>query len=245
MTKIEELFSNQPVFHAKETEIDRPFEAEESTLSAEATRELASPGLACHTIGPDVLAFIVETVKKGNQTLETGAGCSTLAFALGGASHIAITPSHDEARRILEYGQEHQIDLSAVKFVIESSDRYLPRCESQDLDIVLLDGKHAFPWPMVDWFYTAEKLCLGGIMLIDDLSMRSVAVLADFMRTDPGWELLHDFSAKTLAFRKTRASTHDVAWHMQPWTTMDAGYRPTMIQRIGRFARRSLNPAHR
>jgi hypothetical protein len=72
MTKIEELLSNQPDFHARRTEINRPFEAEESTLSAEAARELASPGLACHMIGPDVLAFIVETAKKGGRTLETG-----------------------------------------------------------------------------------------------------------------------------------------------------------------------------
>jgi hypothetical protein len=104
----------------------------------------------------------------------------------------------------------------------------------------LLDGKHAFPWPMVDWFYTAEKLRLGGIMLIDDVAMKSVSILADFMRVDPGWELLRDFSGKTLAFRKTRRSTHDVAWHMQPWTTIAPGSWPNLMRRINRFLKRKL-----
>jgi hypothetical protein len=61
----------------------------------------------------------------------------------------------------------------------------LPRCQLANLDLILLDGKHAFPWPVVDWFYTADRLKQGGLMIIDDAQMRSVGVLRDFMAADP------------------------------------------------------------
>jgi hypothetical protein len=71
---------------------------------------------------------------------------------------------------------------------------------------------------MVDWFFTADRLKRGGLMLLDDAQMRSVAVLAEFMEAEPGWQFVRSFSGKTLAFRKVRDKILDVAWHMQPWT---------------------------
>ena len=132
--------------------------------------------------------------------------------------------------------------MGKVRFVQEPSERYLPRCEVEGLDLVLLDGKHAFPWPIVDWFFTADRLRKGGVMLIDDAQMHSVAVLADFMRVDPGWQLIRDFSGKTLAFRKVRESIHDVAWHMQPFAFHQLGGRTGAVNLFRRLARRLRQP---
>ena len=141
-------------------------------------------------------------------------------------------------RRIHEYARNHDIELETIRFIAEPSERYLPRTEESDLDLVLIDGKHAFPWPVVDWFFTAEKLKCGGLMLVDDVPLRSVAILAQFMSADPGWELVHDFSGRTLAFRKIRQEVLDVAWHMQPWTVVSvARRRPGVLWRL----RNSIN----
>lgn len=218
MDKLQQIIHERPSFHRSETEIDRSFEASESLLPHEAAAKLISAGLTCYGIGPDVLSFIADTIREGSRTLETGAGCSTLVFAIRGSEHIAVTPSQSEITLITEYASHEAISLDKIQFVQESSDRYLPRCEAEGLDLVLLDGKHAFPWPIVDWFFTADRLCQGGVMIIDDAQMRSVAILAEFMKVDPGWQLMRDFSGKTLAFRKVRDSIHDVAWHMQPFT---------------------------
>jgi len=218
MEILERIIAARPDFHSRETELLRSFDPGESLLPEEEARRVAEPGLTCYGIEGEVLRFIAESVDNNSRTLETGAGCSTLVFAHRKAQHTAITPSATEIDLIREYAVANYIDLTNVKFVPESSERYLPRGRDPDLDLVLLDGKHAFPWPIVDWFFTADLLKLGGLMVVDDAQMRSVAVLAEFMRADPGWAFVRDFGEKTLVFRKTREKVLDVAWHMQPWT---------------------------
>ena len=75
-------------------------------------------------------------------------------------------------------------------------------------------------------------------MVIDDAQMRSVAILAELMRVDPGWQLIRDFSGKTLAFRKIRDSVHDVAWHMQPFTVAEPAGTAAGLSLLRRLARR-------
>jgi len=238
MDKLQEIIHERPSFHRSETEIDRCFDPSESLLPHEAAAKLTSAGLTCYGIGPDVLSFIADTVREGSRTLETGAGCSTLVFAIRGSEHIAVTPSQSEITLITQYASQRAITLGKVHFVHESSDHYLPRCEAEGFDLVLLDGKHAFPWPIVDWFFTADRLRQGGVMVIDDAQMRSVAILAEFMRVDPGWQLIRDFSGKTLAFRKIRDSVHDVAWHMQPFTVAEPAGTAAGLSLLRRLARR-------
>jgi len=236
---LERVIRGRPSFHAGETEIQRSFDHRESLLSETESRALGSSGLTCYGIGEDVLRFIADSVSEGQRTLETGAGCSTLVFALCKAHHTAVTPSKSEIQLIREYAHINGIGLAEVKFVSEPSERYLPHCEESDLDLVLLDGKHAFPWPMVDWFFTADRLKRGGMMLLDDAQMRSVSVLAEFMRADPGWEFIRSFEGRTLAFRKVRDKVLDVAWHMQPWTASSwSTPPPPLLKRIrGRIGR--------
>lgn len=232
MKLLEQIISARPSFHAAETEVQRSFEPSESLLGESAARRLAASGPTCYGIEEEVLRFIADRVGEGSKTLETGAGCSTLVFALSGAQHTAVTPSQTEIGRIREYAQTNGIKLDAVKFVAEASEIYLPRCDEADLDFVLLDGKHAFPWPMVDWFFTADRLKRGGLMLLDDAQVRSVAVLAEFLSADPGWQPVRDLSGgKTLAFEKTRDKALDVAWHMQPWTVAS---HASLFQKIRR-----------
>ncbi len=217
MNKLQQIILERPAFHRGETEIERAFDPSESLLPQKTAAQLVSCGFTCYGIGTDVLSFIADSVDQNQRTLETGAGCSTLVFALRGTEHIAITPSGSEIELITRYALQREIPLSKVHFVQEPSERYLPACTAEALDLVLLDGKHAFPWPIVDWFYTADRVRKGGIMLVDDTQMRSVATLIEFMIVDPAWQLVRNFSNKTLAFLKVRDSAHDVAWHMQPF----------------------------
>jgi hypothetical protein len=69
----------------------------------------------------------------------------------------------------------------------------------------------------------------GGLMLLDDAQMRSVAIVAEFMAAEPGWQFVRSFSGKTLVFRKIRENVLNVAWHMQPWTVSSYVNKPTSI----------------
>jgi predicted O-methyltransferase YrrM len=218
MDLIEKILADRPTFHRGETEISRTFNSTETFLPRELAQQLGSGTAICHGIEPEVVRYLAGKVQPGTKTLETGSGLTTLAFAIHKAAHVCITPSRAEIDAIRSYAQLNNIGLDSVSFVAEPSEVYLPRCEIQGLDLVLLDGKHAFPWPMLDWFYTADRLKQGGLMVIDDVQLPAVRVVQEFMRVDPGWKHVTSFGSKTEVFEKVRASIHDVAWHMQPWS---------------------------
>ncbi|MGH9434222.1 MAG: class I SAM-dependent methyltransferase [Terriglobia bacterium] len=230
---LERIFAERPEFHRGETETKCPISASETILRGRALEGVAKKLPACYGISEETAKFIYDSISKQSKTLETGSGISTLVFALRMASHTVITPNESEISAIKDYANKNQIPLGTVEFVCESSDQYLPRSPIQGLDLVLIDGKHAFPWPAIDWFYTADKLKQGGIVLLDDVEMRSVAILKDFMRVDPRWELTKSFGGHAIAFRKTARSAHDVAWHMQPFITKRWGRKQRILSALG------------
>jgi hypothetical protein len=106
------------------------------------------------------------------------------------------------------------------------------------LDIVFIDGMHAFPWPILDWYATADLLKVGGLMIIDDTQLPSVGILSEFLMADsPRWLFAETIGGRTDVFKKTASSIHDVAWHEQPWVAAHeqtglSGRRP-FRQRVG------------
>ena len=190
---VERLISDRPEFHAR------------------------SDGTSVSwAVCPDVLRFIYENVKPGAKTLETGSGHTTVAFALAGASHVAVTPSQGESERILEYCAKLGVE-AGVRFVIESSDTALPRPGTlpEDLDFAFIDGAHAFPLPFVDFHYAARRLKTGGILGVDDIFMPSVRILHEFLLGEEDWELVRQIE-DTAFFRRLRRDerTEDI-WAYQ------------------------------
>ena len=235
MDLIDIILTERPTFHRGETEIDRISDLSESLLTRREVEKLSSRKLTFYGIDAEVAYFIKDSISPYSQTVETGVGISTLIFAITNTIHTAITPNGDEVQLIRRYADAKKISLEHIQFVIESSDRYLPNSELNNLDMVLIDGKHAFPWPIIDWFYTADRLRQGGIMMIDDAHLNSVKILVDFMSADPRWTVKRVFKNKTFAFRKERESIHAVAWHMQPYNfgiNSHAGPGKRMLNRI-------------
>ena len=160
----------------------------------------------------EVLRFIAAHVKPGMQTLETGAGQTTVAFAIAGARHIAITPDREQTQRIEDYCRERGIE-NRVTFIHGSSDAVLPSGQGipARLDFVLIDGAHRFPFPIIDWFYTASRVPTGGIVAVDDCRMPSVRILHDFLAGEDDWELIETLHA-TAFFRRVRETANALDW---------------------------------
>lgn len=178
----------------------------------------------CYGITEVLARDLLARLRPEMHTLETGSGVSTLVFALGGGRHTAVSPDPEEHAALQTYARGVGIDMTGVRFVPEPSDRYLPVCEVDGLDVVLLDGKHAFPWPIVDWFHTADRLKVGGLMIVDDTQLRPVRVLSDFLSADvERWRFEGAPGGRTSIFRKLTHPVHDVNWMMQPWTV---GWQP-------------------
>jgi predicted O-methyltransferase YrrM len=230
---LQKLLAELPAFHRGDTETAQTLSERRSPLRAPIVDSIKKKVPACYGVDPELARFLFDSVSEQSKTLGTGSGISTLAFALRQTRHIAIRPNANEVESIRTYAADNQISLDRVEFVMEPSERYLPHCKAEDLDLVLIDGKHAFPWPIIDWFFTADKLKQNGIVVLDDLQMSSVSMLGDFLREDPRWQLERSFGRRTLVLKKISQSVHDVAWHMQPYITRRYGRRAKLLNALG------------
>lgn len=188
---IEELLALQPRFHA-----------------------VGNNQLVSLTLHPDALRDIQQRVKPGQTTIETGAGSSTIVFALCGARHTCITPDRAEVDRIIAFCGEHGIDISLVNFVVERSEAALCRLEPTNLDFVLIDGWHAFPTAFIDWYFTADRLNIGGHLMVDDTQLWVESTLCAFMAAEPEWEHVSS-PGRAFVFKKVQVMLHEKGWEEQ------------------------------
>ena len=155
----------------------------------------------------DVLVFIDANVTAESRTLETGAGVTTVLFAIKGCEHTCIVPFADEVERIQTYCRHHGISLERVVFEIDRSEHMLPRMKADPLDLVLIDGAHGFPMPLIDWYYTADRLNVGGFLVLDDTQLWSVHVLKQFLMREPEWRFVQDLWPRSATFAKVQEGT--------------------------------------
>ena len=155
-------------------------------------------------VSVDVLSFIDGHVREGSRTLEIGAGVSTVLFAIKGCTHVSIVPEEEETVRIKAFCREYGIPVDRLTFKIDRSDHCLPQLELADLDLVLIDGAHGFPIPFLDWHYTAERLKVGGLLIIDDTQLWTGDTLKMFLMDEPEWELVVDYVPRSVVFRKVK-----------------------------------------
>jgi predicted O-methyltransferase YrrM len=160
----------------------------------------------------EALDFLERTVQPGMATLETGAGASTIVFAARGAHHEAVTPSAEEAERILHECDRRGISTVNLTFRIGSSADVLRDWDPRPLDLALVDGAHAFPYPTLDWWFLAPHVKLGGLMLLDDAYMPPVAAVVEHCRSSAAWRMEEPISFRTAAIRKLADETIDGEW---------------------------------
>ena len=177
------------------------------------------------------LEWLEDELRPGMETLETGAGASTIVFAARRASHQAVTPDPAEEARIRAVCERLDVAADTVAFRIGSSHEVLPGLERRELDLVLLDGAHGFPYPILDWWHVAPRLKEGGRVLLDDAYLPPVTAVLDHMERSPDWEVERTLGYRTVVVRKLRGALPPFDW--------DGG-------RIGgRLTFRYLGPAER
>jgi predicted O-methyltransferase YrrM len=145
--------------------------------------------------GSAIHDLVVE--ERPRTTLEIGLafGLSALFICqglrqLGGGRHIAIDPNQHsdfEGAGLAHLGQAGYADM--VTFHEEPAHRVLPRLEADGLtvDLALIDGMHLFDYALVDFFYVDRLLKVGGLLLVDDVGLPSIAKMVRFARTNRGY----------------------------------------------------------
>jgi hypothetical protein len=167
----------------------------------------------------DCYELLAGCCAPGTRTLETGLGASTVLFALWGTAHTCVVPDAAEVERCVDYCAARDIPTAGIRFEVGASEDVLPRLERAELDVVLIDGGHGFPTPIIDWFYAGGRLRSGGILVLDDIQLPHVAVpLVRFLDRDRRWTPLRR-TLKWTAYRREGAGPLQEDWGSQPFVS--------------------------
>ena len=179
-------------------------------------------------------------VRSGSRTLETGSGLSTIILLALGAKHQSISPDAGEADRIKSYCAEHGVSTADYQPIVGTSENVLPTLGDQPLlDLALIDGSHSFPLPCIDWFYMTRLLKKGGLMLIDDVQLWSVAIVADFLDGDDAWEKI-ERTPRFAAYRLLAEANAVLGrwWGQQPYVVKSSRSDRSRWDFVGRLLKR-------
>lgn len=194
MTKLQELLHNPPLIHEE------------------------APGkLTSWQLSDEVLYFINENVNENSVTLETGTGISTILFAIKASHHTCISPSQKQVERIKKYCHKHQINIDKIDFKIDFSEKVLPSLNINKIDLILIDGSHAFPIPFIDWYYTYQKLKVGGKIIVDDTQLWTGLVLKQFLILEPEWRFNKNSPPRSAIFTKIQKYAQTKWYAQQPY----------------------------
>jgi hypothetical protein len=157
-------------------------------------------------------------LKPGINTLETGAGLSTIIFAASGCRHTSIVPDKALTDRIQDYCRSANIDTNNVTFIISKSADIIHQLPRSEYDLVLIDGCHGFPSIFVDFYYAAKLLKNGGTLIVDDMHIYTCHLAARFMQSDPGWNV--EVMTNRVAVGIKILDTVDTEWTEQPYVVL-------------------------
>jgi hypothetical protein len=178
----------------------------------------ASHELTLWAIDLHMALYLADCVKPTWTTLETGCGLTTVALASLAACHYCIVPSHDEVQRIRKYCDSKNISLNTVHFITDRSEAALPKLDRYGFDLCIIDGRHAFPSPFVDFYYMAERLRVGGLLVVDDTCLWTGRILSQFLNSEKEWSKTKQFH-NTVVFQKRTQGTNEKEWNAQPFMT--------------------------
>lgn len=184
--------------------------------------------------GEDVLRQIQKLIKPGMQTLETGCGKSTVVFLDRGCHHTTCTYHPEEVTRVVNYCERKGICTDKLDPLIGSTDRELPKLTtSAELDFVLIDGAHEFPFPIIDFHYTENRIRIGGMLAVDDLNIPSVHMLYEFLETEKEWKEIC-VVRHTAFYRKVAEPTRnkDFMGQLFNQSLVQEGPKPSLFRRV-------------
>jgi hypothetical protein len=155
-------------------------------------------------MAPSALFGIVERGRGRpfSASAETGCGGSTIVLSRV-SRHHTVFAIEGEHQTITELSQRPDVARGRVVFVPGQTKDTIPGHRFPDeLDLVLLDGPHAYPLPQIEYAYLFPHLKRDGWLVIDDIQIPSVHALFRFLRKEPSVEL-EDVVVRTAFFRKT------------------------------------------
>jgi hypothetical protein len=128
---------------------------------------------------------------------------------------------------------------AVVSFVEGPSQRTLPQHHfNEKLQLAVIDGPHAYPFPDLEYYFLYPHLETGALLVLDDIHIRSINNLFQFLRRDEMFRL-EEVVRTTAFFTRTDAPTFDPigdGWREQRYTAR------TLLRYDWRAALKSVLP---
>ncbi|MCM3881631.1 MAG: class I SAM-dependent methyltransferase [Vicinamibacterales bacterium] len=141
-----------------------------------------------------------------SHSAETGSGASTLLFSHLSDHHLVFAVD-DGTESIRAVRTSRLLRPGVVTFIEGPTQLTLPvhRFDAS-LQLVLIDGPHGYPFPDLEYYYFYQRLDEDGLLIVDDIQIRSVNNLYEFLRADDMFRLM-EVVENTAFFRRTAAPT--------------------------------------
>jgi predicted O-methyltransferase YrrM len=157
-----------------------------------------------------VLAQYAQEIGGIEHSLETGAGRTTLVLSNLSADHMVFTKDDTgDGNSLAAVRKSPLLRADSCRFVVGPTQRTLLAAQFDvRLDLVLLDGPHAYPFPDLEYWATYPHLREGGLLVIDDIQIPTIGKMYEFLSADRMWERLCVVGS-TAFFRRTEAEAVD------------------------------------
>jgi hypothetical protein len=158
---------------------------------------------------PRVLSAIAEHAGDAVRfSVETGCGGSTLLLSHLSRRHQVFAIEGDN--RILSRVRRSALfRADSTEFIEGPTQRTLPaQAFDAPIDLVLIDGPHAFPFPQLEYYYLYPHFRENALLILDDLQIRSIHDLFRFLQADAMFRLV-EVVDRTAFFRRTAAPASD------------------------------------
>ncbi len=214
-----------------------------------------APGLhSAGTFTPRTFEAIAKATRKLEirNSVETGSGASTLLFSHLSGRHTVFALD-DGTGSVTNVRRSPLLRQDAVAFVEGPTQVTLPQHRfTEKLQLVLIDGPHAYPFPDLEYYYLYPHLDTGALLLLDDIHIPTVHNLFKFLRSDIMFDL-QEVVGTTAFFTRTNAPTFNQfgdGWRQQKynakrlfrytWRGEIKRLLPTPVQRsVARIQRRA------
>jgi FkbM family methyltransferase len=175
------------------------------------------------TTGPlEHIVWYFENYFKGTPVIsvETGCGASTILFSQYSSSHAAYCyDDRRSANSSVNFALEFRgFNKRRVKWVFgPTQTTVFSKPLRRDVDLILIDGPHGYPFPELEYFAFYQRLKPGGILIIDDIHIPTVNNLYKFLLQDDSF-YAHGVTATTAFFQRSERPPFDMqgdGWNFQ------------------------------
>jgi precorrin-6B methylase 2 len=169
---------------------------------------------AWDAMAPAALSGIL---KRGpfHSSAETGCGGSTIVLSHASHRHVAFAIEGKD-QTLTELRRQTDLRSENVILVEGETRDTVPAYQFEgEMDLVLLDGPHAYPLPQLEFAYLFPWIRQGGWLVLDDIQIPSVYELFRFLEKDPT-VVLEEVIVRTAFFRRVSVAEHGPdGWALQ------------------------------